>query len=251
MRKNFTLIELLVVIAIITILAAMLLPALSQARERAYTTSCKSKMKQIGLANFSYAADYDYLAAARSPDGNGSTFRDWHQVLLPYARDLFLERYRTGHLTTTATDEAKWSTAAICPSARYEQHPSDANTPTTVLADRGYGGIAYNRGNGFWYESSKAWENSTRARLPQKSGKIRFPSRLLVASDGYYSFVCNDSGGFWLGNWNSARFVHSLRMNTLHADGHVADLYGPLPNPNNKLQINWLQDGSDQNDAWL
>ena len=68
MKKNqrFTLIELLVVIAIIAILAAMLLPALSAARERSKQATCTGKMKQFGLAVQMYAGDNQDIIAFNS-----------------------------------------------------------------------------------------------------------------------------------------------------------------------------------------
>jgi prepilin-type processing-associated H-X9-DG protein/prepilin-type N-terminal cleavage/methylation domain-containing protein len=81
----FTLVELLVVIAIIAILAALLLPALSRAKQESYVAACQSNLHQIGIALETYTGDFNAYPLDNSVPPNGLTAPIlWHDPLAPY-----------------------------------------------------------------------------------------------------------------------------------------------------------------------
>ena len=109
-NRGFTLIELLVVIAIIAILAAMLLPALAKAKERAYQTACIANLKQVGIALKMYTDDYgDYFPVAADPNVTPPLL--WTTTLGPYLP--------VSGTPTSPTGYGSENKVFVCPSAKY------------------------------------------------------------------------------------------------------------------------------------
>ncbi|MCC6036645.1 MAG: DUF1559 domain-containing protein [Armatimonadetes bacterium] len=93
-RKGFTLIELLVVIAIIAILAAILFPVFSQAREKARQASCLSNTRNLGMAMTQYTQDWDERFFAQPPPCDylipyelARLLHPWYVAIYPYMRN--------------------------------------------------------------------------------------------------------------------------------------------------------------------
>ena len=208
--RAFTLIELLVVIAIIAILAAMLLPALSSAKQKAWTTSCNSNLHQIGLGMRMFADDNNefypesgsYILWGQT-DPNGSGLRSWMEQIFPYTGNTNVYRC-PGNVQLAVPLQGPFNYFNGCNAAFIASNPDPAQRHFAAV-----------KGTALMYPSAYVLGGDT-AGIQSSTGTLTFYPDDADKDD----YTQNCVGGAADPDITEAWQIHSKGQNVMFADGH-------------------------------
>ncbi len=223
--KAFTLIELLVVVSIISILAALLMPALTRARIAARSINCKSNLHQIGMAVEMFKTDHQDFYP---PVCNNAFLTFWWGKRAGYGKDAAVD-FSAGYLSK------------YVPGGRIGMCPQFAMGRVELVAAGATSGYAYNSYyiGGSGDEILPDWSNWP--GMPAKGGQVARPSQTIMFAD---SATVNDitKPGRLRENWlldppslnynppapylrqAVVHFRHGGLANVLFCDGHVVSM---------------------------